>query len=205
MKIKFQIPLYFYCLAIFTCGIANLSVANTDNTKNALAKAQYMLRQISSEKTQLEAELAKVKKEKEQLQKDLDNAKKDHKKTATAISNQQQQLASASNERNNLMESIEKEKEKIDMLTSESGRLLEKLDAQTSNFQTCYINNKKLYEINQEILGQYQDKGFWDALSQKEPLTSLGKVKVENLIQDYQYKMDDLEIKLVKEFNTATN
>jgi chromosome segregation ATPase len=204
MQTKFQTPFYFYLLAILTCSIADLSFANNDNTKNALAKAQYMLRQISSEKTQLETELAKVKKEKEQLQKDLDNAKKDHQKTVSSINSQQLQLTSAATEKNNLIKDIEEEKEKLEALTNESSRLLEKLDAQTNNFQTCYTNNKKLYEINQEILGQYQEKGFWDALAQKEPLTTIGRVKVENLIQDYQYKMDDLEIKLVKESNTET-
>jgi septal ring factor EnvC (AmiA/AmiB activator) len=205
MQTKFQTPFYFYLLAILSCSIANVSFANNDNTKNALAKAQYMLRQISSEKTQLETELAKVKKEKEQLQKDLDNAKKDHQKTVSSINSQQLQLTSAATEKNNLIKDIEEEKEKLEALTNESSRLLEKLDAQKNNFQTCYINNKKLYEINQEILGQYQEKGFWDALAQKEPLTTIGRVKVENLIQDYQYKMDDLEIKLVKESNTETH
>jgi chromosome segregation ATPase len=186
-----------------TC-LANHSYAN-DNNKNALAKAQYMLRQVSSEKDKLKIELETVKKEKEKLEKELENSKINNKKTVAEIGLQQSQLESSSKRNESLLKNIEEEKTKLKNLHEENSNLLEKLTNQTENFQTCYQNNKKLYEINQEILGQYQDKGFWDALSQKEPLTSLGKVKVENLIQDYQYKMDGLEIKLVKESNELTN
>ena len=70
----------------------------------------------------------------------------------------------------------------------------QKLKNHQDNFQLCLENNRKLYDINQEILGNYQNKGMWEVMQESEPFTGFKAVKVENLIQDYQYKNDDLKL-----------
>lgn len=192
-----------FCLLMgFIAYMASITVAaesSNDATKNALAKAQYTLRQISAEKTSLEQQIAKLTADNAALQKDLEKYRKDASQQQQQINKQQSQLINLDNNNQQFQNHIENEKTKNGELTAENQRLLARLADQTENFDICYRNNKTLYEINQEILGQYQDKGFWDALSQKEPITALGQVKVENLVQDYQYKMQDLKVKLLSD------
>lgn len=184
-------------MCVFSCT-AQAQTSN-DGTKTALAKAQYMLRQISTEKTNLEKEISLLKTEKNELQKEIEKYKAENTKKQAEVNKQLSALEGLSKESHELQNNIEDTKEKYSLLQNENQRLLDRLATQTENFDICYKNNKTLYSVNQEILGQYENKGFWDALSQKEPLTAVGKVKVENLIQDYQYKMQDLEVKLLSE------
>ncbi|MFX9634859.1 hypothetical protein ABNJ30_20120, partial [Acinetobacter baumannii] len=53
----------------------------------------------------------------------------------------------------------------------------------------CEAKNEKLYEYGQAILQKYQHKGVWDALKQKEPVTGIGEVQVDNVVQEYRDKL----------------
>lgn len=171
-----------------------------DATKNALAKAQYMMRQVSSEKAELEKELAKKKLEVEALTKELAKAKNESKAKFESTNNQQQEaLTVLANDKQKIQEKLKGESERNTKLAEENEKLTKKLEVHSSNFELCYNNNKKLYEVNKEILGKYENKGFWAALSQKEPFTSIERVKVENLVQDYQYQIELLSVKVVSE------
>lgn len=167
--------------------------------KNALAKAQYMLRQTTTEKAEMEKELSKAKQENEELSKEIAKLKKDAENKQNASTAQQSKMMAASEELQKSQQKIELQIEKNKELNIENTHLSEKLAAQSNNFDICYKNNKELYNINQEILGKYQQKGFWEALSQKEPVTAIARIKIENLVQDYQYKIDKLEVNVISD------
>ena len=182
---------------------ANSVSAENDNSKNALAKAQYMLRQISTEKASLEQQVTKQKVEIDNLAKEVSLLKKESKsKLEVANSTQLEALTTLKGDRQKVQAKLEIESEKNTELTTANEKLKLQVAKQTNNFDVCYNNNKKLYDINKEILGKYEDKGFWAALSQKEPFTAIEKVKIENLVQDYQYEIDGLTVKILSEEKT---
>ena len=51
--------------------------------------------------------------------------------------------------------------------------------------------NLALYKLANEILTRYERFGLGDALAAKEPFTGVSRVKLENLVQDYQDKIAD--------------
>ena len=51
--------------------------------------------------------------------------------------------------------------------------------------------NVALFSLGNEILGRYQDFSLGNALTAKEPFVGVTRVKLENLIQDYQDKLLD--------------
>jgi hypothetical protein len=51
--------------------------------------------------------------------------------------------------------------------------------------------NLELYKLGTEILKRYENFGLGDALSAKEPFIGTSRVKLENLVQDYKYKLLD--------------
>jgi chromosome segregation ATPase len=60
----------------------------------------------------------------------------------------------------------------------------------SGRYDRCAENNVRLYGIGEELIGQYQDKGFLRTLIQKEPFTQIKKVELEKLVRDYRDKID---------------
>lgn len=56
----------------------------------------------------------------------------------------------------------------------------------------CQAKNDSMYQTNMELLAAYRDKGAFDALKQSEPFTGVASVKVENAVQEYRFKLEDL-------------
>ncbi|MBI5462539.1 MAG: hypothetical protein HY941_10175 [Gammaproteobacteria bacterium] len=56
----------------------------------------------------------------------------------------------------------------------------------------CRDKNEAMYKTNNELLAAYRDKSAWDALKQREPLTGIALVEVENAVQEYQFRLEDL-------------
>ena len=59
--------------------------------------------------------------------------------------------------------------------------------------RVAYLENKnvELFKLGNEILNRYEDFSLGNALSAKEPFVGVTRVKLENLIQDYQDKLLD--------------
>lgn len=159
----------------------------------ALAKAQYMLKQASTEKLAAEQKASQLQAELDQLKKSSDQ------KIQQLQANEQQGNAQLAGKVDTMKIRYVALQEKYAQLKQEYVKVARTgqqqdsaLKTQQDNFQLCLKNNRALYDINQEILGNYQDKGFWEVMQDKEPFTGFKSVKVENLIQDYQYKNEDL-------------
>lgn len=55
--------------------------------------------------------------------------------------------------------------------------------------------NAELFKLGNEILRRYEKFGLGEALSAREPFTGITRVKLENLVQDYQDKLADARVK----------
>ena len=58
----------------------------------------------------------------------------------------------------------------------------------------CTIKNVNLVETNQELFNLYQGKSFWQKFGEFEPLTGLANVTIENKVESYQYRLEDLTV-----------
>lgn len=200
MKYLHVLPVLRSAIAITLFLAINAFAENNDAAaKNALAKAQFMMRQVSNEKAELEKQVAKQKEQIDALTKENEKIKTDLKNKMNAVNPLDEVVKSLKDNGQKNQSKLENELSKNEALLAKNEDLEMKLSAQSKNFDICYGNNKKLYEINKEILGQYENKGFWDALKQKEPFTAIERVKVENLVQDYQYNIDSLKVKIVQD------
>jgi DNA repair exonuclease SbcCD ATPase subunit len=168
---------------------------NANAQRNALNKAQFMLKQATAEKTELQQQLAALQKQVDGLERDLDAAKTDasagRQKLQTGFNETIEQWRQRDARQLGQLEQL---RAQLKEQSEQRAMLDEKLQVQTGNFSICYDNNRKLLDLNREILAQYENKGVFDALRQKEPVTGLKQVEVENLVQDYRYKIDDLSV-----------
>ncbi len=64
------------------------------------------------------------------------------------------------------------------------------LKALNGSYDRCAENNVRLYDIGQELVKQYQNKGLMRTIVQNEPFTQVKKVELEKLVQEYLDRID---------------
>jgi hypothetical protein len=176
-------------------GGATAQDANANAQKNALAKAQFMLRQATSEKADLQQQADALKQQVEMLSKELaavkaasgENKQKMEEKFSGSLELWKQRDTKTSEQLAALRTQLKEQ-------TEQRALLQDRLQVQSDNFALCYGNNKQLFDLNRELLTRYQQKGVLDAVAQKEPFTGIKDVEIENLVQDYRYRNDDLKM-----------
>lgn len=89
--------------------------------------------------------------------------------------------------------------QKLEELTktkeAERAKLADKnvlLDRKVADYRRL---NDELYKTGSEVLSRYENFGLGTALTAREPFTRLTRVKLENLMQEFQDKLDDGKIK----------
>ena len=162
-----------------------------ENVQKAMARAQYMLKQVSAEKAALEAKNLELKNELEAVNKKMDAelkvASKEKRKLRENIGNWKAEYQK-------LKERFVEVSMSLRDMTVDRDVTAEKLAMQTQNYQLCYKDNNQLVGINDELLEKFNQKGPWDALVQREPVTGLGKVEMENLMQTYRHRIEDVDL-----------
>jgi hypothetical protein len=66
---------------------------------------------------------------------------------------------------------------------------------QERDLKTCVDRNAGLYLLNDEILRNLENRGVWSSLTDKEPFTRISRTRLENLIDDYRYRVEELRVK----------
>lgn len=141
--------------------------AQLEQEKKTLSgKVDALNKQVATDKAQLDLMEAK--------QKELDETKESLGKWKAAY----EQITTAA-------QKSEAERTK---LASESVILRRKLEDRERK-------NLELFKLGNEVLTRYEKFGLGEALSAKEPFTGITRVKLENLVQDYQDKIADNRVK----------
>jgi hypothetical protein len=85
--------------------------------------------------------------------------------------------------------------DKLKKVTGEKQALHAELKKTTQSLGNCAFNNAELCSIADELLKKYRNKGLGSILRENEPLTQLGKIKLEHLTQQYEEEIQKLQIK----------
>lgn len=207
--------LLLWC-AVFGPSAVHAQAPKQDSAAaQALRKAQGMLRQLSQEKTALEGEKSALLDQVGKLEDKI-------KQLEGLESVVQQQKASLDNLRagnESLQGRIHQDSERIRGLNErlraavgqlkkyqQDNALLVGAVAERSRWiEACTEKNQGLYQANRELLDKYQGKGFWDALTEGEPFTQISSVKAENEAQEFQFKLEDLQVTPWQEAGVAVS
>jgi len=171
-----------------------------------LRRTQEALHQSQAENAELAAQKAAVEKQSDEKLKsaaaDLEASQKASKSAQASLRAQLDGAASAQGELNR---KLAEANQQIAALTAQqedaAGKLKrtqQELDTSRASNASCEAKNLQLYHYSQELMTRYQQKGVWAALSQKEPLTGIKEVGIENVLQEYQQKLDSQKIKPAK-------
>lgn len=141
-----------------------------------------MLRQMTLERDAAQAENARLKIEIEGLNRKHAGIKKS---SDSALAKSRESIAALNADMQQTMQNLRRTE-------SEKNLLQETVVSQAQQIETCESHNVKLLQVNHDLLGQYENKGFFDAMLQREPLTQLKRVEIENIAQEYQDRIDRL-------------
>lgn len=195
-------------VAVTLCLLATASQAQVQRSGNADARVAQQLQQLASEKVALQAENSKLKQELEQIKaqlqksssaaKDLENRNRALQASSVnrATSNQQAE-EQLEHSRAQLQELVTKFRETAQTLRDvELDRATAKtqLAAKEREYKVCVDRNAAMYELNDEVLDRMEDRGFWSQLAEREPFTRQKRTQLENLIDDYRYRVEELRV-----------
>jgi septal ring factor EnvC (AmiA/AmiB activator) len=73
-------------------------------------------------------------------------------------------------------------------------QLRQDLGAMTARFDTCAQRNVDLYDAFNETLAKAEGRGFFSALGRSEPFTKIERVRLENAIDEYRVRAQELRV-----------
>jgi DNA repair exonuclease SbcCD ATPase subunit len=207
-------------LAILAPTMSNAETARRDGGADnaALLRAQGQVREMAAQRDALTTELEKFK---EESKKKLDE--KDAKiaalnkriEAAQASADKSDAAADKTREVNQAMrDRILDAQDKMQKLVAKYKELVAALrvieDERTTLQQTvarknadldaCSKDNVTLYQTSLDLIERYENKGVWDAMLEREPVTQLKRVELENVVQDYRTRVNAAKV----EFSTES-
>ena len=181
---------------------------NEDRLRDALRQSVTEMRAAQDQAAQAQADLARANADKAAIQAQLDaaNAKlaenagkpvarpADTQALQNALRAAQAQAAGQAQLNAKLQGSYQNAAELARAKDAESRQAQAVLKADAAALQTCKTTNAKLIDVAEQILHLYQSQGFRSVLLRSyEPVIGMEKVKLENMVQDYDDKIHDQE------------
>jgi chromosome segregation ATPase len=194
----------YVAIAVALCSVAGVAAAQdarADREREMLRRTQEALRESQAEASELSANKAATEQKLKTASDELEATRRTSKSTAAALHSQLQastaaqedltrRLTAATQElaalKDQQRDTANKLSERDTQLKTAQGQLEQSRAANTS----CEAKNVQLYDYSKALMVRYQKKGVWDAITQKEPVTGIREVGVENVLQDYQDKLD---------------
>jgi chromosome segregation ATPase len=181
--------------------------AQTARSSSGSANAQAMqqLQQLASERTQLQAEVAKLKGDLEAARKERDSLKASQENIARRTRGAEAELVRTQADKARFEGELAREKQRFEEVVArfrettvtvrevETDRAAktQQLTLREQELRTCVDHNRKLVALNDEVLDKLEDQGFWSALARREPFTQIKRTQLENLADGYRGVAED--------------
>jgi chromosome segregation ATPase len=175
-------------------------------------KFMQQYQQLAAEKTALQAQVTQMKKDLDTANAELAVAKKERdalKARSGVAAGAAAQLAQANAARQGAEKSLEQTKQRTTELVDrfketvgtlkgvESDRADLKKDnlALNAAIDKCALDNMDLYDISKTVLDRYEHVGLFTKVSSAEPFTRITRARIDNLVDEYRARAQDLRAK----------
>jgi chromosome segregation ATPase len=193
MRPRFS-PLALLFVAVCCCGEARAD-AETDRLREALRNATAQARALEDQQTASRAQLAAAEKDKAALKAQVDAAKAEtrriEKEERDAIDQFNQRLA----ERDETLEKWKTAYEEAATVArtkdAERAKFEGEATAYKASTKSCLAKNTQLMAVGRELLHRYEAVNFGEMLVAREPMIGEQRIRIQNLLQDYNDKLLD--------------
>jgi chromosome segregation ATPase len=194
--------------AVLLCAVAASAGAQQARDDGGAARLQAMVSQLTTEKTQLQAEnkdvkgkldaanaeLKKVRDQNAELEKRLSQSETSLAQSSAANTRGNEQAAQQRARMDELVKQFRETIENLKKTELERNELKTTLAARESVLGTCVANNDKLFATGNEILDRYEAKGCFASAREKEPFTQVKRVQLQNLVDAYRWQLEDQKL-----------
>jgi chromosome segregation ATPase len=198
-------------LAVALAGMASNAGAQTQRSGGEAQKFMQQYQQLAAEKTSLQGQVAQLQKDLEAAKaevaavtKERDVLKKAHAGGVPAAAVSKLTASKEAAERNlevskqRMTELVGRFREMAGNLKdveADRARLRDDAAKRSAAFDKCAEDNLQLYEINADLLDRYEHVGAFTRVSAVEPFTKLTRTRIENLVDEYRERAQQLRIK----------
>jgi chromosome segregation ATPase len=155
-------------------------------------QCQSDLDKMQNEKKALGAQLTKLKEQKKDLDAKIEAKVKEAEELTARNKKELQEAGKKYDQVSQHNKDLERDLKKV---KGEKDALQAQLKKTTQKLSSCEANNANLCIIGEELVKAYKNKGVKDAILEKEPLTQIKKVELEQLAQKYKENIEQLKIK----------
>ncbi len=176
--------------AVMLTAPAFAAEKNVDRSKEQVRRLQQAQRQLEQEKAKLgeekaavEAELGEARKKAEAETRRAASLAKEVSALRTARDAVAGKLAESEAE-------LRRTQEQQRLAEAEGKRLQAALTSEKQQLAVALERNKEMHKVSGEVLSLYEKKSCFDSAFQREPLTGLKRVEIENAVEDLRDKLD---------------
>jgi chromosome segregation ATPase len=182
--------------------------AQTERTGNADARVMQQVQQLTSERMQLKSENDRIKKELDEAKQQLtklqaeqsglkqkaDAATAGLQRTSTSNQDAASQLETTRAQLQELIAKFRETGQSLREVETDRSQVRGELAAKQRELNVCIDRNAEMYSITGETLDRLSKRGNFSAFADHEPFTQLSRTRLDNLIEDYRYRVDELRI-----------
>lgn len=193
-------------------GGSALAQAPRSGGGGELQKFMQQYQQVAAEKTTLQAQVTQLQSDLNSAKTELASVKKDRDAlkahTGASTAEVSQLTAAKTTAEHNLEQYKERMNELVEkfrqvaqnLKETETDRAKARRDLQDRNAQLdkCAEDNMQLFEITSEVLDRYDHVGLFTRVSASEPFTKITRTRIENLVDDYRGRAQELRVKKQK-------
>ena len=173
------------------------------------AKFMQQYQQMAAEKTALQSQLEQMKKDLDAKKAELDSVKKELSLAKAHGGESAAVLAQAASVKESAAREVEQSKQRMNELVGkyrelaanlkvvESDRtgLRKDLAERSAAYDQCALKNAQLYDISSDVLNRFEHVGPFTKATAAEPFTRLTRTRIENLVDEYRARADELRVK----------
>jgi hypothetical protein len=196
------------CLFVGVLTSAQMAYAADDkelkNSQEQVKRLQQKTKQLEQEKALLLADKSKIEASlsanNDQMEKSSRSISATNKKIVTltadveilknALLELQSRNVALAGQNNDLQDKLKKASEEKRNIEASLGATETALTSSQQTIAQCTTRNQILVKTGESILKQYEEKSCLDSFVQKEPLTKLKRVGIENRYQEYQEMLE---------------
>jgi len=191
-------------MLILTSFVAANVHAQTQRTGSDVARVMQQLQQVSADKARLQTENDALKKQLEELKTKASKAGADQ----AVVQQQKRELETSKAQQKESADELEKLRDKMQELIGKFRETATQLQAAESDreqlkasiasrerdYKVCVDRNAGMYFLSDEILRRLEDRSLLNHVSEKEPFTRISRTRLENLVDDYRDRIEELRV-----------
>jgi chromosome segregation ATPase len=207
-------------IVIAACAVmlAGTAAAQQQRDDGGSARLQAMVQQLTAEKTRLEADNGKLKTDLDKANAELKSVRETQAGLERRLGQSEASLSQASTANTRSSAALEQQRARTEELIAEFRKTIETLRAtelernelrtmlasRESALNQCATANQKMFETGNEVLDRYEEKGCFSAMRENEPFTQNRRVRLENLVDEYRWALEDQKLQEQASPLTAT-